>query len=78
MMPMVNGAALAAIVVAIVAITPAAAAARRSGPPPFCIDRGGRFGPGSTPLDCRYYDYQTCLQAAADTRGNCVRNINAK
>ncbi len=48
------------------------------GPPPFCIERGGLLGPGSTPQDCRYYDYQGCLEAAAVTRGNCVRNIDAK
>jgi hypothetical protein len=53
-------------------LSPASAA----GVPPFCILRGGSDGPGSAPQDCRYYDYQTCLQAAADTRGNCVVNID--
>ncbi|UTD27119.1 hypothetical protein [Bradyrhizobium sp. WD16] len=48
-----------------------------AGPPPFCIERGGPDGPGSTLQDCRYYDYQSCLAAAA-SRGNCVRNIDAK
>lgn len=60
---------------------PALAAPRHrpapAGPPPFCIERGGPEGPGSTPQDCRYYDYQSCLAAAA-SRGNCVRNIDAK
>ena len=74
-------AALAVIVVALSAMTPALSATKRvarpSGPPPFCVDRGGPDGPGSSPQDCRYYDYQSCIQAAA-VRGNCVRNVDAK
>ncbi len=63
---------------AAVTVTPAVAKPPRTGAPPFCIDRGGFDGPGSTTLDCRYDDYRSCLQAAAATRGNCVRNINAR
>ncbi|MEW6641330.1 MAG: DUF3551 domain-containing protein [Pseudomonadota bacterium] len=53
---------------------PAASAAAKRTPPPFCIDRGGFDGPGSTTRDCRYDDYESCLKAAA-AKGNCVRNI---
>src|SRR5258706_379313 len=52
--------------------TPAAAA----GVPPFCVMRGGSDGPGGSPQLCSYYDYQACLQAASDLRGNCVVNID--
>jgi hypothetical protein len=52
--------------------TPAAAA----GVPPFCVMRGGSDGPGGSPQLCSYYDYQACLQAASDLRGNCVQNID--
>jgi hypothetical protein len=54
--------------------TPAAAA----GAPPFCVSRGGGGGEGSagSRQDCAYYDYQSCLQAAAAERGNCVQNID--
>ncbi len=76
-----GAAALAAIAVALSMISPATAAARRppahSGPPPFCISRGGGDGASGTYTDCRFYDYQACLQAAAE-RGNCVANINTK
>jgi Protein of unknown function (DUF3551) len=50
--------------------------ARAAGAPPFCVLQGGSNGPGSTPQVCAYYDYQVCLQAAADLRGNCVQNID--
>lgn len=56
--------------------TPAAAAT--SSVPPFCVKRGGSLGPDSVPLLCRFYDYQGCLQAAADLNGNCVVNIDYK
>jgi hypothetical protein len=56
------------------AATPAPAAA--AGVPKFCILRGGSDGPGSSPQLCSYYDYQTCLEAAAVLRGNCVQNID--
>ena len=55
-----------------------AAAAASSGVPPFCVKRGGPRGPDSVPQLCRFYDYQTCLQAAADLNGNCVVNIDYK
>lgn len=51
-------------------------AAARSGIPPFCVLTGGPRGPGSLPAICRFYDYQQCLQAAADLRGNCVINVD--
>ncbi|KAA0076353.1 DUF3551 domain-containing protein [Tardiphaga sp. P9-11] len=50
--------------------------AARSGIPPFCVLTGGPRGPGSVPQICRFFDYQQCLQAAADLRGNCVVNID--
>ncbi|WP_315836665.1 hypothetical protein [Bradyrhizobium prioriisuperbiae] len=73
---------LAAIAIALSLINPALAATKRSavhsGPPPFCIARGGGGeGGGGTRTDCRFYDYQTCQQAAA-AGGNCVQNIDAK
>lgn len=50
--------------------------AARSGIPPFCVLTGGPRGPGSVPQICRFFDYQQCLQAAANLRGNCVVNID--
>jgi hypothetical protein len=38
--------------------------------------RGGANGPGSSPDDCRYFDYQACLQASVETHGTCVQNID--
>jgi hypothetical protein len=48
----------------------------RSQIPPFCVLTGGPRGPGSLPAICRFFDYQQCLQAAADLRGNCVINVD--
>ena len=48
----------------------------RSGIPPFCVLTGGPRGPGSVPQICRFFDYQQCLEAAAQLRGNCVANID--
>ena len=45
------------------------------GVPPFCVARGGGGEGGSGPQDCRYFDYQSCVQAAS-ARGNCVQNID--
>jgi hypothetical protein len=70
--------AAAAIVVATLFLPSLAAAPAlaASGVPPFCITRGGGGeGGGGGPEDCRYYDYQACLQAATG-RGNCVQNID--
>jgi hypothetical protein len=53
--------------------TPAVAA---TGAPPFCVLRGGSEGGGTAPQICAYFDYQVCLQAAADLHGNCVQNID--
>ena len=50
--------------------------ARAAGALPYCVLRGGTDGVGSSPQDCRYSDYQACLQAAAGQRGNCVQNID--
>jgi hypothetical protein len=58
-----------------VAAMPAPAVAA-SGAPPFCIARGGSQGDSSAPQICAYFDYQVCLQAAADLHGNCVQNID--
>ncbi|MEW6641331.1 MAG: hypothetical protein AB1586_12570 [Pseudomonadota bacterium] len=70
-----------AVLVASFTLTPALAARtappRHSGPPPFCISRGGGDGASGVYTDCRFYDYQSCIQAAIE-RGNCVANINAK
>jgi hypothetical protein len=67
--------AAAAIVVGSLFLPVLASAA--SGAAPFCIARGGGGGEGGGggSQDCRYYDWQTCLQAAA-ARGNCVQNID--
>jgi hypothetical protein len=65
------GLAFATILPLVLAATPAQAAA---GAPPFCVQRGGSSGPA--PQICSYFDYQACLQAAADLHGNCVQNID--
>jgi hypothetical protein len=54
----------------------AESAAARSGIPPFCVLTGGPRGLGSVPAICRFFDYQQCLQAAADLHGNCVINVD--
>jgi hypothetical protein len=54
----------------------AAAPAVAAGAPPFCVLRGGSQGGGTAPQVCAYFDYQACLQAAADLHGNCVQNID--
>jgi Protein of unknown function (DUF3551) len=71
---------LSASAFAIAALLPLALAATSApavaaGAPPFCVARGG-FEGSSPPQVCAYYDYQACLQAAADLRGNCVQNID--
>jgi hypothetical protein len=55
---------------------PSTSLALAAGAPSFCVTRGGSNGPGSEPQDCAYFDYQACLQAAADMHGNCVVNID--
>jgi hypothetical protein len=55
--------------------TPAEAATLRHGPSPFCLLPGSSNGPGGAPQICGYYDYQECLQAAAEMNANCVANI---
>ena len=54
----------------------AAPAVGATGAPPFCVLRGGSQGGGTAPQVCAYFDYQACLQAAADLHGNCVQNID--
>jgi hypothetical protein len=67
--------AFAAFLVALAMISSSALAA--GGVPPFCVMRGGGAeGGGGGPQDCRYFDYQTCLQASATLHGNCVQNID--
>jgi hypothetical protein len=63
----------ATLVTVPVTAIPAAAA---DGAAPYCISRGGSNGESSYVGNCIYFDYQQCLQAAADTRGNCVQNID--
>lgn len=59
----------------VLAAMPAPAGAA-TGAPPFCVLRGGSQGGGTGPQICAYFDYQACLQAAADLHGNCVQNID--
>jgi hypothetical protein len=68
--------ASAAIILLAPAVSSLAPAIAASGVPPFCVLRGGSDGPGSSPQLCAYFDYQACLQAAADFHGNCVQNID--
>lgn len=67
-------AGFAAVVIILLASpgTPASAA----GGAQYCISRGGTNGDSSYVGNCVYSDYQQCLQAAADSRGNCVQNID--
>lgn len=66
---------LACSVIAVVPSSAAPAAAMRSGVPPFCVLRGGARG-FPLPQICRFFDFQQCLQAAADLHGNCVVNMD--
>jgi hypothetical protein len=68
--------AFAAIIILVASAVSPAPAIAASGVPPFCVLRGGSDGPGSSPELCSYFDYQACLQAAADFHGNCVQNID--
>ena len=56
-------------------VTFSAAPARADGAQ-FCIARGGSNGDSSYVGNCVYSDYQQCIQAAADQRGNCVANVD--
>jgi len=66
---------LAVSAVFAMAASAAPGAAARSGVPPFCVLIGGARGL-PLPQICRFFDYQQCLQAAADLHGNCVVNID--
>ncbi|HEY4972729.1 MAG TPA: DUF3551 domain-containing protein [Steroidobacteraceae bacterium] len=66
---------LACSAIAGVPSSAAPAAAARSGVPPFCVLRGGARG-FPLPQICRFFDFQQCLQAAADLHGNCVVNMD--
>jgi hypothetical protein len=61
---------------AVTLIAPAPAAIADEGTARYCIARGGANGDASYTGSCVYSDYQQCLQAAADSRGNCVQNID--
>jgi hypothetical protein len=51
-------------------------AAASDGTAPYCIARGGSNGESAAYVgNCKYFDYQECLQAAAGG-GNCVQNID--
>jgi hypothetical protein len=66
------------VLAALFLLTPAATSSpafAAGGVPPFCVARGGGGEGGSGPQDCRYFDYQSCVQAAS-ARGNCVQNID--
>lgn len=68
----------AALAAAIVAPAPAdarPAKAKRSNIPPYCVLITGPRG-FPLPQICEFFDYQVCLQAAADMRGNCVINVD--
>jgi hypothetical protein len=69
---------LAAIAFAVATVClPALAPTAAASAPPFCVLRGGGGEAGATaPQICAYHDYQACLQAAAERRGNCVQNID--
>lgn len=68
--------ALLALVLAGIAGVPASADAATAGAPPYCVKLPGSLGPDSGGNICRFFDYQQCLQAAADLRGNCVANVD--
>jgi hypothetical protein len=68
--------ATAACVLATNFLLTSAPAVAAAGAPPFCVLRGGSQGGGTAPQICAYFDYQACLQAAADLHGNCVQNID--
>lgn len=74
--PMTRIAALIAIVLAAMAALPASADAAQSGATPYCVKLPGSLGPDSGGNICRFFDFQQCLQAAADLRGNCVANVD--
>ena len=60
---------------AVMASWAAPAPPARSGVPPFCVLKSGARGM-YLPQICQFFDYQQCLQAAADLHGNCVLNID--
>jgi hypothetical protein len=74
----VAGMLLAAASAVALASWPAPAQAAGSAVPQFCIKRGGPRGPDDVALLCRWSDYQSCLQAAAELNGNCVANMDYK
>ncbi|MET0968603.1 MAG: DUF3551 domain-containing protein [Tardiphaga sp.] len=63
-------AGLAAIIILALTAPPASAAGAQ-----YCIARSSVNGDASYVGNCVYADYQQCLQAAAESRGNCVQNI---
>lgn len=74
--PMIRIIALIALVLTGIALLPMSADAATAGVTPFCVKLPGSLGPDSGGNVCRFFDYQQCLQAAADLRGNCVANVD--
>ena len=65
-----------ALVLTGIALLPRSADAATAGAPPYCVKLPGSLGPDSGGNICRFFDFQQCLQAAADLRGNCVANVD--
>jgi hypothetical protein len=42
----------------------------------YCIARGSANGDAAYVGNCVFSDYQQCLNAAAESHGNCVQNID--
>lgn len=72
----IAGVAVAGIVGAVLwfSAVPSAAVASATSMWPYCIDVGGVWGKGSTPLKCGFVDYQRCLEVSAVEHGDCVPN----
>lgn len=71
-------AAMAAVVLTSAAVPADARPAkgkRSSNIPPYCVLITGSRGI-PLPQICEFFDYQVCLQAATDMRGNCVINVD--
>src|SRR3954470_11631816 len=73
---MISRAALLAFAAGMVLASSPPSFAAATSSVPYCVMTGGRWGPGSVPQICRFFDYQQCLEAAAALRGNCVVNID--
>lgn len=69
-----GGLATAGLAVAVLLLFVPGPSASAAGAP-YCIARSGVNGDASYVGNCTFSDYQQCLQAAADSRGNCVQNV---